>query len=187
MPSSTSVPVTPAPGGPPPTEKSKVGRVVVTIAVVGMVSMWVYVLYLAFGPGRQEPPNHLDDRTFPIAAQATCSSALDLVAKLPPAFSSKTAADRAEVIDEANADLEHMLDELDRLVPGGEDGATVKEWLADWRTYLGDRQDFADALRTDPDARLLVSPKEGSQITEWLDDFAGDNDMPACSTPGDVG
>ena len=62
------------------------------------------------------------------------------------------------------------------------------EWLADWRTYLGDREAYADALRADPDARLLVSEKagEGRQITGWIDEFANANRMPSCVTPTDA-
>jgi hypothetical protein len=168
-------------------QKSKVARVLVTLAVIGMVGMWVYVLYLAFGPGRADPPDRLADRSFAATAQATCSAALDRVAELPPAHTSKTAADRSEVIVKADGYLREMLDQLDRIVPAGDDGRITKEWLADWRTYLGDREDFADALLTNPKARLLVSPKKGDQITEYLDAFAGDNNMAACSTPGDVG
>jgi hypothetical protein len=168
-------------------EKSKVGRVLVTIAIIGMVGMWVYVLYLAFGPGRAEPPDRLADRTFPTTAQATCSATLDRVAALPPAHTSKTPADRSAVIVQADGYLREMLDQLDRIVPAGDDGRITKEWLADWRTYLGDREAFADALLRNPKARLLVSPKKGDQITEYLDAFAGDNNMAACSTPGDVG
>jgi hypothetical protein len=185
---STEIAAPPPPGGPPtPPQKSKLGRVLVIIAIVGMVGMWVYVLYLAFGPGRAEPPDHLADRTFPTAAQATCSAALDRVAALPPAHDSKTPVDRALVINQADGYLRDMLDQLDRIVPAGDDGRITKEWLTDWRTYLSDREDFATALRHDPKARLLVSPKKGDQITEYLDAFAGDNNMPACSTPGDVG
>ena len=131
------------------------------IAVVLMVAMWIYVLYLAFGPGHKEPPDRLKGRAFPVAAQATCIAALDLVAKLPPAFTSKDAADRAVVLAQANADLAHMLDQLDRMVPSGADGQVTREWLADWRTYLGNREDYARALRTNPKARLLVTPEEG--------------------------
>jgi hypothetical protein len=179
-------------GAAPPTRPgvsspTKVGRVLVRIAVVAMVGMWVYVLYLAFGPGRADPPEKLKDPAFAQTAQSICNATLDQVAKLPPAFSSKTAADRSVVLTEANADFSHMLDQLDRIVPAGDDGDLAKEWLADWHTYLGDREDFATALKTDPKARLLVSPKKGGQITDYLDAFAGDNDMPACSTPGDAG
>lgn len=179
--------VPPPPAQPTPPERSKLGRVLVIVAVVLMVAMWIYVLYLAFGPGHKEPPDRLKGRAFPVAAQATCNAALDLVAKLPPAFASKDAADRAVVLTQANADLAHMLDQLDKMVPSGADGQVTREWLADWRTYLGNREDFATALRTDPKARLLVTPKDGNQITDYLDAFAGDNDMPACSTPGDAG
>jgi hypothetical protein len=174
----------PAPGTSRPT---KGGRIAVRVVVVALVGMWVYVLYLAFGPGRADPPEKLHDPQFARAAQQICNAALDEVAKLPPAFTSKTAADRAVVLAQANADFARMLDRLDAIVPPGDDGTLTKEWLADWRTYLGNREDYATALRTDPKARLLVSPKKGGQITEYLDAFAGDNDMPACSTPGDAG
>ena len=60
-------------------------RVVIDVVVVAMLAMWGYVLYLAFGPGRQPPPDRLDDPTFAIAAQARCDAALDEVAALPSA------------------------------------------------------------------------------------------------------
>jgi hypothetical protein len=187
-----AAPVSSTNGAPPPSNPgvsspTKVGRVLVRVAVIAMVGMWVYVLYLAFGPGRADPPEKLDNPSFARSAQSICNAALDEVAKLPPAFASKTAAARSVVLTEANADFAHMLDRLDRIAPTGDDGTLAKEWLADWRTYLGNREDFATALRTDPKARLLVSPKKGGQITDYLDAFAGDNDMPACSTPGDAG
>ena len=79
-----------------------------------------------------------------------------------------------------------MLDELADLTPDGEDGEVVTEWLADWRTYLGDRDDFARGCAERPRARLLVTPKHGEQITEFIDAFAKDNRMTACGTPADV-
>jgi hypothetical protein len=161
-------------------------RVVVAVLIVGMVAMWVYVLYLAFGPGRQAPPDRLDDPTFATAAQARCEQALREVGRLPRAAQARSAVERATVVAKANESFAAMLDDLDRLVPGGEDGKLVRAWLADWRTYLRDREAYATALRTDPDARLLVSPKNSQQITEYLDAFAGDNRMVACATPIDV-
>jgi hypothetical protein len=61
-------------------------------------------------------------------------------------------------------------------------------WLPDWRTYLDDRKAFADALRADPDARLLVSQKEseGRQVRGWIDEFAKANRKPSCVTPTDA-
>jgi hypothetical protein len=161
-------------------------RVVIMVVVIAMLAMWGYVLYLAFGPGRQAPPDRLDDPAFAIAAQARCDATLDEVAALPAASESTTAADRADVVEEANDLFATMLDDLAALAPAGEDGDLVREWLADWHTYLGDRQAYADAIRSDPEAQLLVSAKDREQITEFLDAFAADNRMIACATPLDV-
>ncbi len=165
---------------------SGVGRVLARVAVALMVGMWGYVLYLAIGPGRQPPPDRLADPTFATEAQAICSGALDDVAQLPAAVSAESAAERAGIVARANARFATMLDDLDGIVPAGEDGDLVEQWLADWRTYLGDRSDFVDALRTDPDAQLLVTAKDQDQITEFIDAFSADNRMTACATPIDV-
>ena len=168
------------------TSRWRPSRVVLTVVVLAMVAMWGYVLYLAFGPGRQAPPDRLDDPAFAVAAQTRCDAALDVVANLPAATESETASDRADVVEHANDVFAAMLDDLAELAPAGEDGELVREWLADWRTYLGDRGAYADAIRSDPEAQLLVSAKDREQITEYLDAFAADNRMIACATPLDV-
>jgi hypothetical protein len=38
----------------------------------------------------------------------------------------------------------------------------------------------------DEQARLLVTPKEGEQVTDFMDLFAQDNRMTACGTPADA-
>lgn len=162
------------------------GRVVIAILIAAMVSMWIYVLFLAFGPGRQVPPDRLSDPTFSIAAEQRCRETIDQIAVLPRAIDTPDAVDRAAVVTQANGFIEASLNDLDRLVPDGEDGVLVRAWLADWRTYLADRVAYATALRADSSARLLVSPKDHAQVTEYLDAFAGDNRMPACATPLDV-
>lgn len=166
-------------------------RVLLTVVVLALVSMWVYVLYLAFGPGRQPPIDRLDDPAFAEAAEQRCAEALEVVDALPVANATPDPATRADVIDEANAAFAAMLDDLDattRLAPAGDQRDRADAWLADWRTYLGDRQQYAAALRDDPEARLLVSAKEGEgrQVTGWIDEFAKANRMPSCVTPSDV-
>jgi hypothetical protein len=173
-------------GDPVRTTRWSRGRIVTTAIVVALVVMWGYVLYLAIGPGRQPPPNRLEDTTFATAAQARCSAALDVVDRLPDANQSEDGPARARTVGEANEAFDAMLDDLEALVPAGEDGDVVSAWLADWRTYLGDREDFVERLATDSEARLLVSAKENDQITEFIDAFAADNRMPACGTPIDV-
>lgn len=167
------------------------GRAVIVVVVVGLVGMWGYVLYLAFGPGRQPPIDRLDDPAFAQAAEERCAEAVDEVDALPLANEVGSAAERADVLDRADATFATMLDDLDQMVdmvPAGDQRRRAQEWLADWRTYLGDREAWADALRTDPEARLLVSEKEGEgrQITGWIDEFAKANRMPSCATPTDA-
>ena len=170
-----------------PASKSRLGKRLTVVAVVLMVGMWGYVVYLAFGPGRADSPDRLDDPGFAIAAQSRCDQALDRIAELQQAAQSPNAAARADTLDRADAHLADMLADLEAIQPEGEDGVLVGRWLEDWQVYLQDRVDYADRLRVDEDARLLVTRKKNSQITEFLDQFAKDNDMPACSTPIDAG
>jgi hypothetical protein len=166
-------------------------RLALVAVVVGLVSMWGYVLFLAFGPGRQPPVDRLDDPAFAQAAEERCAAAVDQVDALPVASASHTAEERAEVLDQADAVYASMLDDLDDmtdLAPAGDQRRRAQEWLADWRVYLGDREAYADALRADPDARLLVSskPGEGRQITGWIDEFAKANRAASCVSPVDA-
>jgi hypothetical protein len=177
--------------GAPAGRSSRLGRLVVIVVVCALVSMWGYVLYLAFGPGRHAPIDRLDDPAFAEAAEERCASTLEDVDRLPVASASHTAAERADVLARANGAYAAMLDDLDdltTLAPAGDQRRRASEWLADWRTYLGDRERYADALRTDADARLLVSekPGEGQQITGWIDEFANANRMPSCVSPTDA-
>jgi hypothetical protein len=162
------------------------GRVALIAIVLAMVAMWLYVLYLAFGPGRQPPPDQLADPSFGEAAEQVCQEAHVYVATLPPAVEATTAAERAAIIADANARFVTMVDDLVPLTPDGEDGEIVTEWIADWRTYLSDREAYADALAADPEARFYVTPKDNEQVTEYIDAFAADNHMAACATPIDV-
>jgi hypothetical protein len=160
--------------------------VAVVLIVALLVAMWGYVLYLAFGPGRQAPPDRLRDPAFATQAQAICEAAHADVAQLPRAVESETAAERADVIAEANRRFATMVDDLEAVAPPGEEGDIVALWIADWRTYLEDRAAYVEALRRDPDAQLVVTAKDREQITEYLDAFSADNKMIACATPIDV-
>ena len=147
------------------------GRVVVALVIVGLLAMWGYVLFLAFGPGRQPPPDQLSDPTFGRDAQAVCEATHDQVATLPPAVQAQSAVERAEIIAMANAQFSAMVDDLEPLAPAGEEGEVVAAWVADWRTYLADREAYAEALRTDPDARLYVTaqgPRAGHRVHRRL-------------------
>jgi hypothetical protein len=162
-----------------------------TVVVASLVGMWIYVLYLAFVPGRQPPIDRLDNPAFAEAAQARCHKAVRAVDKLPNASQSKSPSDRADVVDRANRTFAAMLTDLDgmtRLAPPGDERLHTREWLADWRTLLNDREEYAKALRRDPGARMLFSAKPGTNqhISDWIDEFAKANHMADCITPLDV-
>ena len=62
----------------------------------------------------------------------------------------------------------------------------VPLWEADYRTYLRDRRRFTADLRegtTDPFTETAV---DGIPITEKIETFAGDNEMPTCAPPFDM-
>jgi hypothetical protein len=166
-------------------------RTVTAVVVLGLVSMWVYVIYLAVGPGRQPPIDRLDDPAFARAAEERCAAALDEVGELPEATETTEPTQRAGVVEQANRIYDGMLDDLEgerRLVPDGDQRERVDAWLADWRVFLGDRQAYVENLRHDPGARMLVSEKDhtGRHITGWIDEFAKANRMPSCASATDA-
>jgi hypothetical protein len=163
------------------------GRITTTLIVVALVSMWGYVIYLAFGPGRADNPDKLHDPTFSLAAQERCGPVRADIDALPVAseFKGRPQA-RAAQIEQVNVELEAMLADLRPLVPGGDDGRVVNLWLDDWSTFLADRVDYAARLLQDDKARFLVTEKNGRQINVAIDDFAAVNHMKACATPPDV-
>jgi hypothetical protein len=160
------------------------GRTAVVIIVLVIAVMWIYAYF-----GHFDVPGRLPDQAFPTAAQPVCQAALDKIHQLPTANLSKTASDRADVVDQGSTDLEAMLADLRTKVPAAEPiHGEVSQWLDDWTTYVHDRRDYTAALRKDPTTRFAVtqSDRDKSQITNAVDNFATVNDMPACATPDDL-
>lgn len=167
-------------------QPSRIGRGLAILVVAALVLMWLYVFT---GAAAEDPPDQLDDTTFAEAAEPRCALAVDELEELPAAGEAESAADRAAVLDDANAVLASMVDDLAVIeVDNERDQALVDLWIADWRTYLQDRQDFADRLRADDEAELLITAREGRQITLTIDRFASKvvNDMESCTTPLDA-
>lgn len=164
-----------------------VGRVLATVALVVMAGAWVW----GFSPlAPRGHPDRMEDRTFPEAAQTVCGAVREELDMLPRAFEAEDPPERAAFIDEASGFLRTMLDDLDDLAPtvvdGDSDTENVQKWLADWRTYIGDRSTYADVLRTGEDPAFTVTAIDGAQVTERIDGFADANDMENCQVPEDV-
>jgi len=96
--------------------------------------------------------------------------------------------ERATLVDRATDILEQMLDDVVAVPPSGEKGADlVPMWEADYRTYLGDRRVFSDNLRAGDYGAFAETVLDGIPISDKIARFAGDNHMPACAPPNDLG
>ncbi len=176
-------------------------RLLLGVIVAVMIAMWAY----AFSPLARRPAP--DTMTNPAVAQRSeeiCKKAAEVLSALPKAGDTADPTARADVVNQSNAILARMLDDLDAVVasPGGarskqlsnnpgqtdadHDAGLFREWLADWRTYLADRTDYASRLRGDSSARLFVTQKGARQVTEPIDGFASSNKMASCASPGDI-
>ncbi len=185
MPSVDEAPAVIDPEVDPDGDGSKWGRRLGVAAVLGFIVLWVYVIPRG---DSVKPAAWLTDRRFPTAAEPVCKATEKQLAKLPEAKDSRTAADRAAVIDQGTAMLRTMQSELRPLVPaGGEREKYINQWIDDWSIHLADRDEYAAGLRKDESTEFLETVKYGSQITKAIDGFANDNNMPSCTHPGDVG
>lgn len=164
---------------------ARTARVLALIAVLVVLFLWGWALFF---PPSKTAPGTLDDRAFPIAAEKICTNAAAQLITLPKAFETTEATARANVVRRSNVILSGMVDELDALPPPADshDATNVEEWLGDWRTYIGDRANYANALTSDPEARFYVTQKDRRQVSEPIDFFATFNEMYNCVTPDDI-
>ncbi|MHB1139619.1 MAG: hypothetical protein ACYC2O_11725 [Microthrixaceae bacterium] len=155
-------------------------------AVLVLVVSWVYVLFF-YHPHVED---QLEDRTFPTQAEAVCAEAVAQLGNLELAQLATTAEDRATTVEQSNVILRQMVQELRPLVPTSPENVTdgVNEWLDDWDTYIGNREQYAAGLREDPETRFLETTKGTSTkgITRAINGFTEANDMESCSTPSDL-
>lgn len=163
-----------------------IGRVLAVTAMVAMAIFWAIVF---LGIPKKENPDRLDDRAFVERTIIRCDALLEDLGELPNGSFIEDHVERADVLDDATDLVEAMVDEIDADAPKtGEDAVSLEGWIGDWRTYVANRRDYADRLRSDPEARLLLDQSlGGDSVDKPIEIFADVNDMPTCATPGDVG
>jgi hypothetical protein len=158
-------------------------RVAGLTVVLGFALMWAYIFATQ---GSHQPAGWLEDRRFPEAAQPICAAARAEIDALPKAIEARSATERADVIDVANAALRRMQERLRQVIPQGGRERYIRQWVDDWTIYIDDRADYAARLRQDERAEFLVTKKYGAQLSKSIDNFAIVNKMPDCATPDDV-
>jgi hypothetical protein len=96
--------------------------------------------------------------------------------------------ERADIVDRATDIIERMLDDLVAQQPTDDKGRDlVPQWEADYRSYIEDRRTFTETLRdTGENVAFYETEAAGIPISEKLETFAGDNDMPTCAPPRDL-
>lgn len=133
-------------------------------------------------------PDELYDKGWVDAAEQICEPAARTIRNLPNASTSETPADRSELLNRGTAALEPMVNQLAALPTPEreEDRIVIGGFLEDWRIYLQDRRDFAEALLSDPGAEPLMSEVHGGWVSDAIDIMANINNIPDCATPDDM-
>ncbi|WP_421120142.1 hypothetical protein ACE2AJ_02015 [Aquihabitans daechungensis] len=162
------------------------GRGLAIGAVVLMIIFWVWIFS---GAPAKDNPDRIRDEAYLTELEDQCQGLRDDLDELPNAADLDTAAQRADVLDDANVLVGGFIEELEAGAPTSGDAAvTMEGWITDWKTYLANREDYAERLRTDPGAQLLLDrSKLGDSVDKTIQIFTQVNEIPACETPGDVG
>lgn len=150
--------------------------------------MWIY----AFGFASKESVNKIGDQKWTARAEEICSKAeeqrlalVDLRQISDAGVNALT--ERAAIIDEATDTLDNAVKEISAISPIDEKGkAIVPLWIADYKTLIQDRRDYANQLRTGVNASFSESMFEGLPISEKISTFAADNRMTSCKVPMDL-
>lgn len=167
--------------GPPRHRWGTWAAVLISVSILGM---WIFVY--AYGAAHK-PVDKLASPAFGQRAEPICAVTLAQLNALPKAFQAKNNVDRADVVAQSNRDLRDMLANLAKVAPtSGDDARIVHEWLGDYSTYVGNRENYVDRVRTDPGARFYESDLDGDQITDPVDSFATANGMDDCVAPEDL-
>lgn len=164
-------------------------RVLFVVGAACFVAFWTWALFFA----SKEAVNKIDDRQWAERAQSICERSVPKLEALADYrtivdVDAEIIAERAELVDRSTDILESMLDDVVAVRPNDEKGmAIVPDWEAEYRTLLGDRHEYADELRRSGENLPFYETEVGGlPITERLETFAGDNEMPACAPPRDL-
>ncbi|MCB1038121.1 MAG: hypothetical protein R2701_05735 [Acidimicrobiales bacterium] len=174
------------PDGEPLAMTWSVGRVAAVVTLLAMIAFWAWVFS---GAPKRSNPDYLHDREYASALEDRCQQLRDDLDTLPAAPELPDRDERADVLVQANAMVGDFIDDVAAAAPTeGSAGTAMEGWLADWRTYLADREAYVEQLRTTTDDRFYVTKSPlGRQVDETIEVFAEINGIPTCATPGDVG
>jgi hypothetical protein len=182
----TDVELSPSPA---PSRPRYAARVALVVGLLAFAAFWTWALFFA----SKEPVNRIDDRAWAERAEEICAEADEQRVALADFRKMRDATpqmvlERADIVDDATAILEKMLDDVVAVSPDDAKGrAVVPLWEDDYRTYLADRRAFTAELRsTGENVAFYETAMGGIPISEKLETFAADNHMASCAPPRDL-
>jgi hypothetical protein len=166
-------------GPEPRTGGSKPLRLLFLLGAATFAAFWFWALFLV----DKTAVNKIEDRAWSERAETICEPVKLAVRRLD--LETATELDgRADLVVESTDMLSAMLDDLEAVEPSDAKGqAIVPEWIADYRTLLQDRYNYAERLRSGQNVPFTETGVQGVPITERIETFAGDNEMPSCAPP----
>lgn len=169
--------------------RARVARIAIAVVIAGFAAFWVWALFLA----SKEAVNRIDDRAWAARAEEICAAAREEREALADyreldRDDPNALTERAGIVDRATDILEAMVDDVVAVTPTDDKGrAIVPLWEDDYRTYLEDRRRYTESLRAGDASAFTETAVDGIPISEKLETFAGDNEMPSCAPPTDTG
>lgn len=163
-------------------------RALLAVVIVTFAAFWTWALFFA----SKEALNKIEDRAWAERAEQICQAANEdrLVLadfRVITEGGAELIIERAAIVDESTDILRAMLDDLVAVPPADPKGREiVPQWESEYRTYLDDRYRYADELRRTGENLPFYETGDAIPISERLETFAGDNEMPACAPPRDL-
>ncbi|MEX2625835.1 MAG: hypothetical protein WD225_03065 [Ilumatobacteraceae bacterium] len=164
------------------------GGAAVTLALVVFVGFWTWALFFA----SKEAVNKIDDRAWAERAESICADAerarddLADYRRIDP-DDAELLRERADLIDRSTDIVEEMLDDVTAVEPTDPKGRDiVPQWESDYRSYIDSRRDYAEVTRTGRDEPFRQEAIGSIPISERIERFAVDNEMPSCAPPRDL-
>lgn len=166
------------------------GRIVLAAVVLASFAVWAYAFS---GFAGREAPDTIRHPSYGALAEPTCAAAMTELESVPNALDAQSPAERASQIAEADVILATMVNDLEAhlddpsVTIDDRDRNITTEWLADWRRFIADREDFRLRLADDPQAVFYVAAVGGERLERRITRFANTNLLLSCVTPSDVG
>ncbi len=163
-------------------------RVGIGAVIVLFVVFWTWALFFA----SKEAVNRIEDRAWAERAEVICQDAneqrLELADfRLITEGGPELIRERAQIVERSTDIIVQMLDDVVAVTPTDRKGREIVPlWEDDYRTYIQDRYRYAEQLRASGENLAFYETADGIPISERIETFAGDNDMPACAPPRDL-